>query len=76
MNTETKLVSIISTVLSLQKEKVTKELSQENEKAWDSVNHLLLINEIEKEFKLTIPLEASITLTSYKKILDFLNKHA
>lgn len=41
---------------------------------WDSLNHVRLINSIEKKFNIKISSKHYLTLTSYKSILDFLIK--
>jgi acyl carrier protein len=41
---------------------------------WDSLNHVKLINKIEKKFKIKISSKHYINLTSYNSIRDFLMK--
>jgi acyl carrier protein len=44
-----------------------------NIKNWDSVNHMNLILELEKTFKVKINFEKQITFKSLKDVLKFLN---
>jgi acyl carrier protein len=41
---------------------------------WDSLNHVKLINRIEKKFKIKISTNEYIKLNSYKSICSFLTK--
>lgn len=41
---------------------------------WDSLNHVKLINRIEKKFKIKISTNDYIKLISYKSIFSFLTK--
>jgi len=54
MDIEEKLKEIFAKVLSIKKSSVSDKSSMNNTSQWDSFNHLLLINEIEKEFGIEI----------------------
>lgn len=45
-----KLASLFSSVLGIPVERVTDTLSPENEPAWDSLNAIILITEIEQAY--------------------------
>ena len=47
-----KLTKIFSSILNLPEEKVTPQLSPENAAAWDSLNAIILITEIEKAYNI------------------------
>jgi acyl carrier protein len=47
-----KLKMIFASVLNLPQEKITPELSPENTPAWDSLNAIILVTEIEKAFNI------------------------
>jgi acyl carrier protein len=47
-----KLTNIFASVLGISEEKVTDTLSPQNEVAWDSLNAIILISEIEHAFDL------------------------
>ena len=46
----------------------------QNTPEWDSLNHIKIINLIEKNFDIKIKLNDYVKLISFKKILIFLNK--
>jgi|TARA_B100001059_G_C17813091_1_gene573477 acyl carrier protein len=43
---------------------------------WDSINHLRIILEIEKEFNIQIPQNEIPFILSYKEVLKHINKNA
>lgn len=53
---------------------LTKKISIYNNKKWDSLLHIRLISEIEKEFSVKINFDEYEKLTDYKSILLFLKK--
>lgn len=67
-----KLISIFSYILELDANSFDENISQESIDNWDSMNHLLIITEIEKQFGVNIPLEESIELASFKELLNYL----
>lgn len=69
---EAKLANIFKTLFDV--ENFSEELSVDNVKKWDSINHLALIIEIEKEFDLKFSVVESIQMTSVKEIKKLLTK--
>jgi acyl carrier protein len=55
-------------------ESFSEELSVDNVKKWDSINHLALIIEIENEFDLKFSIVESIQMTCVKEIQKQLKK--
>ena len=49
---EDKLLDILSKVLLLEKEKISDNLRRKDFEPWDSMNHLILVSEIENEFEI------------------------
>ena len=65
-----KLESFLKKILKVKKlEKINKQNCVE----WDSINHLIIIFKLESMFKIKINNEASSSLYSYKKIIDYLS---
>lgn len=49
---EDKLLDILSKVLLLEKDKITDDLRRKDYEPWDSMNHLIIVSEIENEFEI------------------------
>ena len=60
--------------LELKKVKKKKIYSSENIEGWDSLGHMLLIQEIEKNFKISINPKDVFILQSEKSIYKYLDK--
>lgn len=69
-----KLKSILIQTLNITNKKFSNSLSIENCEEWDSANHMMLIVEIEKKFKIRLK-QAEITkMNSYLKIKKILKQ--
>ena len=69
-----KLKSILIQTLNITNKKFSNSLSIENCEVWDSANHMMLIVEIEKKFKIRLK-QAEITkMNSYLKIKKILKQ--
>jgi acyl carrier protein len=66
------LDSIFKVIFNVKK--INKNLSYNNLKRWDSLNHVKLIMAIESKFKIRITPDDSLELLSYKKIINYLQK--
>lgn len=73
MNTEKKLKEIFNTILNIKKNINYNKLEINKTKNWDSLKQLNLILLLEEEFSIKITPDEMQELTSYKKILSFLN---
>lgn len=73
MNTEKKLKEIFITILNIKKNINYNKLEINKTKNWDSLKQLNLILLLEEEFSIKITPDEMQELTSYKKILSFLN---
>ncbi len=65
---ETKLKSVIATVLEIEPTKIDQNSSMDTIEAWDSIKHLDLIISLEEEFGVSVPDEEAGDLTSYALI--------
>ncbi len=65
-----RIKEVFSRVLAIDAKEINEETSQENSSEWDSMNHLLIITEIEKEFDMNITIEKSIELNTFSKFVD------
>ncbi len=69
-----KLKSIFIKTLNLTERKFLPSLSIKNCQEWDSANHMMLIIEIEKTFKIRLKQSEITKMTSYFKIEKILKK--
>ena len=67
-----KLYKIIANVLEIDEEEINEDFSDSVSDKWDSLAQLMIVEEIELEFKVNIPIENAMEMTSVKSILKFL----
>ena len=70
---EDKLLDILSKVFLLDKDKITDDLRRKDFEPWDSMNHLILVSEIENEFEIFFEDEEVVelwTVGDIKKVLS------
>ena len=68
MTNDLKLKEILETVLELNPNEYSEEISTENNEKWDSIKHLLLMSTLEQEFDISFNDEDLLNLTSFKNI--------
>ncbi|MCD6088891.1 acyl carrier protein [Candidatus Bathyarchaeota archaeon] len=69
---EKKLIEVLTKVLLLEESEISDELSRDDVEEWDSLAHLMLINELEETFQITInddDILAIHTIGDLKKVL-------
>jgi acyl carrier protein len=57
-------------------DKINMDMSIDNVEGWDSMAHVGLIMELQKEFKISISPADAIELTSVEKIIKYLKENA
>ena len=67
-----KTIQIISKILNVDINLINESSSMDNFSKWDSLAHLQIMSEIEKQFKKKITTSKMVDLNSVKKILEFL----
>ena len=72
---DNQLKTILGTVFDLQAEEIHDETSPENVGLWDSLNHLRLITEIEKVFRIRLSMKEVRSMVSYAKIREIVVQH-
>jgi len=72
---DNQLKTILGTVFDLQAEEIEDETSPENVGLWDSLNHLRLITEIEKVFRIRLSMKEVRSMVSYAKIREIVVQH-
>ena len=70
-----KLKVLISKVLDISKESVTDETSPESTSSWDSFNALLMVSELEDDFKVHFSMEEVLAVKCVKDIREALMRH-
>lgn len=71
-----KVKEILCFVLNLGQDYDMSEANIDVIKSWDSIKQVSIISAIENEFDLFIEVEDAINLTSYEKIIQFLEENA
>ncbi len=69
-----KLNLVMARVFNLPVDQVSSQMSMENVGSWDSLAHVKLIYELEKEFAITLQPAEAISLLSYTDIESLLSK--
>ena len=69
------LKAILGTVFDLHAEEIEDETSPENVGLWDSLNHLRLVTEIEKVFRIRLSMKEVRSMVSYAKIREIVVQH-
>lgn len=70
-----RLKAILSKVLEIEEDKINDETSPNNVETWDSFNGLLLVSELENNFKVKFTLEEVTSVKCVKDIKEVLNRH-
>ena len=72
---EDKLYKIMSEIFRLDRDKITRESSIETIRQWTSLNHVVLIDRIEKEWDLNFEISEIINIKNVSDILDIIEKY-
>jgi acyl carrier protein len=70
----TRVREVMAQVLDLPPADIGPELSSETSSAWTSLNHLMLISQLEHEFGVVFSNQEIKALTSFAAILDALGR--
>jgi acyl carrier protein len=62
------VIEIASQVFKMPHQQLSADSSNENVEVWDSLNHAVLISELEKSFNIRFTLMELVTLTSLKDL--------
>ena len=75
MTNKDKYDNSFTTALSIDKKKLNKNLEYNSIQEWDSIGHMSLISELEKNFKISIETDDVIDFSSYQKGISILKKY-
>ena len=70
-----RLKTILSRVLSIDESTINDETSPDNVENWDSFNALMLVSELENEFKVKFTMDEMTAVKCVKDIKTSLKKH-
>lgn len=70
-----KLFGLIAEFFDVDNSKISDETSQNDIEKWDSLNSLLLIDELEKEYNVKFSIDDIIEITKVKDIKSILQNH-
>jgi acyl carrier protein len=63
-------------VLGIKESDISGGISRKNTIEWDSINHLLLVSEIEKEFRINLTIKEVEEIRNYKELDLIVKKHS
>lgn len=69
-----RLEQVIRKVFSITEDKIKEDWTSDDISGWDSVGHLNLILEINKEFQIQLEIEEMFEVVSLADIIDILRK--
>ncbi len=70
-----KLTCLLSKILKIDESQIGDGLTQSSTSSWDSMNHLLLVAEIEKEFQVRLTTSEVVGMNSVKSVKEVLKNH-
>ena len=65
---------VFASVLELPPDTDFETLAQRDLEVWDSLAHVMLCTALESEFDLQIELDDAVELTTYRTMVDYLNR--
>lgn len=72
---EARVRALMGQVLDVPADRIGPGFDQESAATWTSLNHLMLVSQLESEFGLFLSNDEIRQLTSYDRILDTLARH-
>ncbi|WP_163411519.1 acyl carrier protein [Flavobacterium ajazii] len=75
MNTTEQLHSVFSRAFEIPVETINDELEYQGIAEWDSMSHLVLVEELERTYNISIDMEDILDMGSVEKIKGILKKH-
>jgi len=72
---ENRIRQVFSELFCIDREEIHDDSSPETVALWDSLNHLRIITEIEKEFQVRFTMKEIRSMVTFGKIKDVLNSH-
>jgi acyl carrier protein len=70
-----KVERLVGKVFSIDPEKVSDSTSRESIEEWDSMGHLTLVMELEREFSINFAIDDTLEMTEVGKIKEVLKRY-
>lgn len=70
-----RLTIVFAKFFGLDPERIDDQSSPETVEGWDSLEHLLLLGQVEREFKIKFSVEDILSVRNFKDIRELLGKH-
>lgn len=70
-----RLKALLSKVLEIEEDRINDELSPADVETWDSFNGLILVSELESNFKVKFTMEEVTSVKCVKDIKEVLTRH-
>jgi acyl carrier protein len=72
---ETRVRELLAQVLDVSADRIGPGFEQADAPSWTSLNHLMLVSQLESEFGLFLSNEEIRRLTSYDRIVETVGRH-
>jgi acyl carrier protein len=69
------IYSLIANILKIPIDKISLNTGIDNQSDWDSLNHILIMNELEKVFEISLSPNDVINMINVESILNNLKKY-
>ena len=72
---ENRLKEILCTVFDIPAEEIQDQTGPESVGLWDSLNHLRMVSEIEKRFRIRLTVKEIRSMITYARIREIVGNH-
>lgn len=72
---EKKIKEIISTIFDIDEKAIDDSFSRNTYNEWDSLKHLMLVNELENQFNKKLTFEQVLQIVSYRDIVNIFEQN-
>lgn len=70
-----RLKEVLGQVFDIPEEEIDDQTSPENVALWDSLNHLRMVSEIEKTFRIRLTVKEIRSMKTYARIREIVSGH-
>ncbi len=72
---DSQLKEVLSTVFDIPPEEIQDQTGPESVGLWDSLNHLRMVSEIEKRFRIRLTVKEIRSMVTYARIREIVGVH-